>query len=91
MEPENLRGEILRLLGQHEATGSSVLLEDKVIVDQLKVPLADVQRQLLIMRHRGWVELAVVYGPWYSARLTPGGMEVLEAADRTPEPRRIGF
>lgn len=91
MEPETLRYEILCLLDQHEAKGSSALLDDNAIADQLKVSLADVQRQLLIMENRDLVQLAKMYGPHYDARLRPSGMEALEAARRTPAPRRIGF
>jgi hypothetical protein len=63
MEPSSLRLELLRLLDQHEATGSSAYVEDDAMASKLGVPLLDVERQLSILENRGLVTLAKTYGP----------------------------
>jgi hypothetical protein len=94
MEPSALRYAILRLVDAHEATGTSSYLEDKNIASALGVDLADVQRQLVIMENRGLLDLAKAMGPSYAARMTPAGMEALEAAGNSTQAasrRVIGF
>jgi hypothetical protein len=93
MEPTDLRVEILRLVEQNEVSGT--YLDDTSIGAQLEVPLADVQRQMLILENRQLVELVKTFGPTYEARLTANGMEALEEANQPsaeqPSARRIGF
>jgi Mn-dependent DtxR family transcriptional regulator len=79
VDPSALRHDILRQIDQHEATGSSAYLDDKTIASTLEVEVAAVQRQLDILEHRGLVSLAKAFGPSYGARLTPAGMEEVEA------------
>ena len=92
MEPAILRYEILRLHGEHEASGTSALLADKTMAAELGVGLRDVQQQLLILESNGLVKVAKMMGPTYDAQLTPKGMQALEAAQQAaPQQRRIGF
>jgi hypothetical protein len=92
MEPEKLRYYILELMGQHEANDKTTYLEDKDIATRLAVALDDVQRALLILENHQFVDLAKAMGPSFGARLTPTGMEALEAASQQPVPSRvIGF
>ena len=75
----SLRHPILQQLNQHELTGSSAYLDDKIIATALGTTVLEVQRQLDILEHRGLVTLAKTMGPNYGARLTPAGLEELEA------------
>lgn len=59
-----------------------------MMVGRLNVPLLDVQQQLVILEHRDLVSLASTFGPSHAARLTPGGMEALEAAAVGPDNSR---
>ena len=79
MEPSALRYAILRLVDAHEATGTSAYLEDIQIASALDEDLPVVQRQLVMMENRGLLDLAKTMGPTYAARMTPDGMEALEA------------
>jgi len=94
MEPSVLRFHILQLIEQHEASGTSQLLGDKVMAERLNIAIVGLQRQLNILQGRGLVKLTKKFGPTYDAELTPQGMEALEAAatqSQEPAARRIGF
>jgi hypothetical protein len=92
MDPDTLRGEIMRRAGAHEATGSSSYLEDKEIATAINVPLADVQRQIRILESRGLLDLAAAFGPSYGVRLTPQGELALEQASEPGHPNNLfGF
>lgn len=85
--------DILYLIDQHEATGRSQLLEDKVIAARLSVPLLDVQRELENLEDLELVKIAKTFGPTYDVELTPKGRRALRAAaeETRPAARPIGF
>ena len=93
MDSNTLRGEIMRRVGQHEATGSSEYVENKALATAIGVPLADVQRQIRILESSGLLDVAAAFGPTYSVRLTPQGeLAVEHASGPGPTPRDpIGF
>jgi len=78
MDPNTLRGEIIRRVGEHEATGSSAYVEDKELAAAIGVPLVDVQRQIRILESNGFLDVAATFGPTYAVRLTPQGELALE-------------
>lgn len=93
MDPNTLRGEIMRRVGAHEATGSSAYMEDKELATAIGVPLADVQRQIRILESNGLLDVAAAFGPTYGVRLTPQGELAIEQASGTGSTPRnpIGF
>ena len=80
MDPNTLRGEIKRRVGEHEATGSPAYTEDKDLAAAIGVPLVDVQRQIRILESNGLLDVAAAFGPSYGVRLTPQGELALEQA-----------
>ena len=78
MDPNTLRGEIMRRVAQHEATGSSGYAEDQHLASAIGVPLADVPRQIRILQSRGLLDVAETFGPTYAVRLTPDGELAME-------------
>ena len=93
MDPNTLRGEIMRRVGEHEATGESAYIEDKILATTISVPLADVQRQIRILESNGLLDVAATFGPTYAVRLTPQGELALEqaTAPRPTSNNPIGF
>jgi hypothetical protein len=85
MDPNTLRGKILCRVAEHEETGSSAYLDDADIAAALDAPLADVQRQMLILESTERLELAKTFGPTYSARLTPKGLIAVEQLTAPPD------
>ena len=86
--------EILSLIDQHESTGTSQLLEDKIIADRLKVALLRVQRGIENLEDLGLVKVAKSFGPSYDVQLTPKARRALQAANAqasVPAARPIGF
>lgn len=92
MEPNTLRGEIMRRVGEHNATGSSAYLEDKELATAIGVALVDVQRQIRILESNGFLDVAATFGPTYAVRLTAQGELALEETSG-PGPTRnpVGF
>ena len=75
MDEKTLRVKILRLVSEHEATGSAHYLSDKEIAAALGIDEQDVQRQLLILGDSlGLLKLAKTTAPNYAAALTANGM-----------------
>ena len=93
MDPNTLRREIVRRVGEHEATGSSTYVPDKDLANTIGVPLVDVQRQIRILESNGLLDVAATMGPSYSVRLTPQGELALEQSSSTEQISRnpIGF
>lgn len=93
MDPNTLRGEIVRRVGEHMATGSSAYVEDKDLAPAIGAPLIDVQRQIKILESNGLLEVVATFGPSYAVRLTPQGELALEQASAPgPTPSNpIGF
>jgi hypothetical protein len=93
MDPNRLREEIMRRVGEHEATGSSTYMEDKQLASAIGVSLVDVQRQICILESNGLLDVAAAMGPSYGVRLTPQGELALEQSNGTVlTPRNpIGF
>ena len=93
MDPNTLRAEIMRRVGEHEATGSSTYLEDKELASAIGVSLPDVQRQIRILESNGFLDVAAAMGPTYGVRLTPQGELALEHPSEPGSARRnpIGF
>ena len=93
MDPNTLRGEIMRRVGEHEATGSSAYVKDKDLATAIGVPLVDVQRQIRILESNGFLNVAATFGPTYAVRLTSQGELALEdASGPGPTPRNpVGF
>jgi hypothetical protein len=85
--------EILSMLEQHEATGTSDLLEDKAIAQQLNTDLVRVQRELEKLEDQQLITIAKTFGPSYAAQLTPRGRGALRALEPPTQPpnRPIGF
>jgi hypothetical protein len=93
MDPNTVRAEIMRRVGDHMATGSAAYLEDKDLAATIGAPLIDVQRQIKILESNGLLDVAAAFGPSYGVRLTAQGELALEQASR-PGPRPttpIGF
>jgi hypothetical protein len=93
MDSNTLREEIMRLVGEHEATESSAYVEDNTLANAIAVPLVDVQRQIRIMESSGLLDVAATFGPTYAVRLTPQGELALDQAS-APGPTSnnpIGF
>lgn len=93
MDPNTLRGEIMRRVREHEATGSAAYIEDKDLASAIGVSLVDVQRQIRILESNGFLDVAATFGPTYAVRLTPQGELALEQASGPPSTPRnpIGF
>jgi hypothetical protein len=93
MDPNTLRGEILRRVGEHEATGSNAYMADKELARATGAPLVDVQRQIRILESHGLLDVAATFGPTYGVRLTAQGELALEESSGPgPTPRDpVGF
>jgi hypothetical protein len=93
MDANTLRREIVRCVGEHEATGSSAYVADKELATTIGVPLVDVQRQIRILESNGFLDVAATFGPTYAVRLTAQGEVALEDASRPGPPpgNPVGF
>lgn len=93
MDPNTLRGEIVRRVGEYIATEPSAYMDDKDLATEIGAPLVDVQRQIKILESNGLLDVAAAFGPSYGVRLTPQGELALEQASKPglPPNNPIGF
>ena len=94
MDPNDLRGEIMRRVADHDATGSSAYMEDKDLATAIGVPLLELQRQIRILESNGLLDVAATFGPSYAVRLTPQGELAIEQWRESESPPRrnpLGF
>ena len=91
MDPNTLRREIMRRVGEHEATGSSGYVEDNELATSIGVPVLDVQRQIRVLESNGFLHIAATFGPTYAVRLTPQGELALESRGRSKPENSIGY
>ncbi len=85
--------QILLTVDAQEGAGTSRLLEDRSIAEQVGQPLLQRQQQIELLESHELVVVTKTFGPRYDVALTPKGREALEQSNHTSEPaaRRIGF
>lgn len=91
MDPNTLRSEIMRRVGEHEATGAGTYVDDKDLAEAIGLPLIDVQRQIRILESHGLLDVVAALGPTYGVRLTAQGELALEQPSLPPAKPTVGY
>jgi hypothetical protein len=91
MDPDTLRTKILQHTAKHEETKAGRYLEDTALAAAIGELLADIQKQIGILKESGLLDVVEVFGPSYQVCLTPKGELALEAPPPTTPTTPIGF
>jgi len=79
---EELRWKILDFLAGEKRYAKKDIVEAEEIAKQLNIGVDYVHEELDKMKLLGWVELHKIFGPKYSAQITPMGLLAHEQAGK---------
>jgi predicted transcriptional regulator len=92
---EQLRLQVLMMLGKRHGSGSADIMEDVEIAHELGAAIEVIQEQLDILENQRLVHLYKGFGPSYAIEITPQGLFFLEQVARSikeqEQKRPLGF